>query len=797
MTAGFQDREGHLWFATDGGGVSRFDGHTWTTYTTQRGLASNEVEAILQDREGHLWFGTDDGGVSRFDGQTWTTYTTQHGLASNDVEVVLQDREGDLWFATDGSGVSRFDGQTWTTYTVKDGLSHNAVWAMIVDREGDLWLCTAGGVSRFDGHTWTTYTVKDGLPHNQVWAMEQDREGHLWFATYGGGVSRFDGHAWTTYTAKDGLADNDVRFIVQDREGNLWFGTGAGVSRFASRAPVPPPVFINAVVADQRYEELSDLAIPNSVSLVAFEFSAISFKTRPAAMQFKYRLEGHDDAWQFTHGRRIEYKGLPRGHYTFELQAIDQDLVHTASPATVALQVHMDYQWLGLWIVLGVAVGLIAVQTLRVFHRERSLRTLHSDLETSHEQLEHRVEERTGELQAVNQRLEAEIREREQIEEELRHSQKIEAIGQLAAGVAHNFNNVLQAINGNVELALLDAPPAAAEPGQPLDQVQDEIAQAAGIVQQLMRLGRPGGPSEHKPVDLRVGIDRVVGICRKTFDQNIEMVVELPETLPSVWGDGGKLEQVLLNLCLNARDALDATDRPSWYIRISVDTRHLSEAEVADRPGISAGPYGLMRIEDNGIGIDERTQERIFEPFFTTKEVDKGTGLGLSTVYAIVREHRGWIECDSEVGVGTTFTVWLPAIRPEGPGATLEVSASAPAPGTERILIIDDELSVRQPVAQYLSRCGYTAFEAEDGPAGLELLQQEPVELVLLDLSMPKMPGEQVLRQIRAQFPDMKVMIFSGHAKQDQLDGTHGVIRKPVKLADLSVRVRDALDTPT
>ncbi|HID11764.1 MAG TPA: hypothetical protein EYP17_10770, partial [Candidatus Latescibacteria bacterium] len=248
-----EDREGHLWFGFwvgsieigrgvpprfEPGGVSFYDGERWTTYTIADGLANNYVNTILEDREGHLWFGTKWGGVSRYDRERWTTYTTEDGLAHDWVLSILEDREGNLWFGTSEGGVSRYDGKRWTTYTTKDGLADNIVYAILEDREGNLWFGTHGGVSRYEEARWTTYATEDGLANNWVNAILEDRDGNLWVGTYGG-VSCYDG-TWTTYTTADGLASNVVKAILEDRRSNLWVGTvnlqfgteGGGVSRY-------------------------------------------------------------------------------------------------------------------------------------------------------------------------------------------------------------------------------------------------------------------------------------------------------------------------------------------------------------------------------------------------------------------------------------------------------------------------------------------------------------------------------------------------------------------------------------
>ena len=235
------DKQDNKWFATGdpiAGGVTKYDGSTWTTYRTANGLARDYVQAVAVDRQGNKWFGTPGGGVSMFDGTAWTTYTTANGLASNSVLAVAIDSLGNKWFGTDGSGVSMYDGTAWTTYSTDDGLANNHVNNMAVDGQGNKWFGfgTYGfGVQKFDGTAWATYTTANGLVSNDVFAIAVEGQGIVWFAT-SGGVSRFDGTTWSTYTTTNGLASNSVSAIAIDKQGNKWFGTniiGAGcVSKF-------------------------------------------------------------------------------------------------------------------------------------------------------------------------------------------------------------------------------------------------------------------------------------------------------------------------------------------------------------------------------------------------------------------------------------------------------------------------------------------------------------------------------------------------------------------------------------
>ena len=237
-----QDREGFLWFGTSDG-ISQYDGDKFVNFTIDDGLISNGVWAIHQDREGHLWFGT-KGGISQYDGDKFVNFTTDNGLASYFVQAIHQDREGVFWFGTDG-GISQYDGDKFVNFTTDDGLPNNSVQGIHQDREGLLWFGTRGGISRYDGDKFTNFTTDDGLISNDVWAIHQDREGFLWFGTWAGGVSRYDGDKFINFTTNKGFIASYVRTIHQDREGSLWFGSpGRGLSQYDSSG------FINFTTAD-------------------------------------------------------------------------------------------------------------------------------------------------------------------------------------------------------------------------------------------------------------------------------------------------------------------------------------------------------------------------------------------------------------------------------------------------------------------------------------------------------------------------------------------------------------------
>ena len=377
------------------------------------------------------------------------------------------------------------------------------------------------------------------------------------------------------------------------------------------------------------------------------------------------------------------------------------------------------------------------------------------------------------------------ITQRRELEGQLRQSQKMEAVGQLAAGIAHNFNNMLQAIMGSLSVALMKVE---GDLRSHLLDAEESSQRASEIVRQLMLFARHGRRGEFRPVDLQHALANTVDLCRRSFDRRIDVSLQVPETLPTVDGDSGQLQQVLLNVCLNARDALEGVVNRDPTIRI--------EAETLSVPGDDGQRKVEIRVTDNGIGIDPEVLDQVFEPFFSTKDIGRGTGLGLATVYAIVHHHKGSIECESELGNGTTFVIRLPVAEAgveDGPEA---VPDSTPS-GTETVLIVDDEAGIRNSLGRYLTKLGYRVLIAEDGRAGLELYKRSAggVDLVLLDLSMPRMSGQEVLQALRGLNPEVRVIVFTGYpVHEEEFETVPPVLLKPVEFAVVARRVRALLD---
>jgi len=388
------------------------------------------------------------------------------------------------------------------------------------------------------------------------------------------------------------------------------------------------------------------------------------------------------------------------------------------------------------------------------------------------------------------------ITESKRLEKELQQAQKMEAVGTLAGGIAHDFNNLLQGILGYSEIILLkkgeDHPDH-----RRLCEIQKLAQRASELTQQLLTFSRKV-ESILRPVDLNQEVRQVHKLLRRTIPRMINMELHLQKDLRAINADPAQMEQIMMNLGVNARDALPG----GGTLVFETENVILDEGDLKNRPQARAGNYVLLTISDTGQGMDRETREHIFEPFFTTKEVGKGTGLGLAMVYGIVKAHDGLIECYSEPGKGTTFKIFLPAAGEmknetrSAAGGNREIHG-----GSETVLLVDDEVILRELGREILTKYGYTVFLAPDGESALEIYRTRggDISLVILDLNMPGMGGRKCLENLLARDPEIRVVIASGYfvnwEKNEALEaGASGFIRKPYEIRQMLQVVRDVLD---
>ena len=378
---------------------------------------------------------------------------------------------------------------------------------------------------------------------------------------------------------------------------------------------------------------------------------------------------------------------------------------------------------------------------------------------------------------------------------QLQQAQKMEAIGTLAGGIAHDFNNLLQVIKGHTQILLIDKEENDSD-FHSLEAIRNAGSHAAALVRQLLLFSRRV-EAERRLVDINPEIGQAIKILARTIPKMVEIEFKPENQLWPINADPIQMEQILLNLGKNAADAMPEGGR----LLIETGNVILDDSEPLGNLDVKPGRYVLWSVSDTGAGMDETTRAKIFEPFFTTKELGKGTGLGLASVYGIVRSHDGYIDCHSEVGQGTTFKIYIPAIEQVGNKLECGPLEISPQGGKETILLVDDEASIRDFASKALRRFGYTALTASSGEEALEVFSRCPnkIDLVILDIGMPGMGGHRCFRELLERDPGLKIIIASGYPIAGQVKstvdaGAVGYMGKPYQLDDLLKKIRSVLD---
>jgi len=379
------------------------------------------------------------------------------------------------------------------------------------------------------------------------------------------------------------------------------------------------------------------------------------------------------------------------------------------------------------------------------------------------------------------------------LQDQFRQSQKMEAIGQLAGGVAHDFNNLLTVIKGYSQLSLMEL-----NEGNPLrgkvEEIQKAADQAASLTRQLLAFSRRQ-VMEMRVLDLNIIIKDLEKMLRRIIGEDVELITFLADDLGRVKTDPGQIEQVVMNLTINARDAMPNGGK------LTIETTKLDEEYARNHVATKPGQYVMLSVSDTGVGMTQEVKERAFEPFFTTKDKGKGTGLGLSTVYGIVKQSGGNIWVYSELGKGTTFKIYLPRVDEPLEKMVEKVVKEELPRGSETILIVEDNEDVRKLAMRVLEKQGYNVLEAPNGDDALHLPNErkESVHLILVDVVMPGISGRQFVEQFKKVCRDCKVLYMSGYT--DNTIVHHGVlekgmnyIQKPFTVEGLTRKVREVLD---
>jgi PAS domain S-box-containing protein len=386
------------------------------------------------------------------------------------------------------------------------------------------------------------------------------------------------------------------------------------------------------------------------------------------------------------------------------------------------------------------------------------------------------------------------ITDRERLVDQLRQSQKMQAVGELAGGVAHDFNNLLMVVKGHAQLLydrLADSPSMR----QSVEQVEKAADRAAALTRQLLAFSRKQ-VLQPRVLDMNEVVGGMIKMFSRVIGENIEMTFVPGSSLGRVKADPGQIEQVLLNLVVNARDAMPTGGR----LTIETTNAELDRSYASKHIHIEPGAYVMLTVTDTGCGMDAETKARIFEPFFTTKGPGKGTGLGLATVYGVVKQSGGYIWVYSEVDRGTTFKIYLPEVHEKAEAATPETEKKGTSRGTETVLFVEDERSVRELVGDYLRGVGYHVLDAEDGESALKAAAAHggEIHILITDVVMPHMSGPELAAKLAAVRPEMKVLFISGYTddtvfRHGVLEGGVAYLQKPFNLKSISQKIRHVL----
>ncbi len=387
------------------------------------------------------------------------------------------------------------------------------------------------------------------------------------------------------------------------------------------------------------------------------------------------------------------------------------------------------------------------------------------------------------------------ITDLKKMETQLNQAQKMESVGRLAGGVAHDFNNMLGVILGHTELALLridDKHKLCSD----LKEIQKAAKRSADITKQLLAFARKQTISP-KQLNLNDTVESMLNMLRRLIGEDIDLVWQPATLLWPVKMDASQIDQILANLCINAKDAIDGVGK----LTIETGRKSFDEEYCSEHPGFIPGDFVLLAVSDNGCGMDKDTLDNLFEPFFTTKAVGKGTGLGLATVYGIVKQNKGFINVYSEPGQGSTFKIYLPRIFTDEDTDKAVPEKKAAAGGTETILLVEDEPTILRMTRMMLERIGYSVLSAATPGEAIDLAKThaDEIHLLMTDVVMPEMNGRDLSRQITDLYPDIRLLFMSGYtanviAHQGVLDEGVAFIQKPFSMADMTEKVREVLD---
>jgi PAS domain S-box-containing protein len=852
----YEDRYNNLWFATERNGISRYNSaeDNFTNYSNnvndKNSISNNDVISFYQDKSGAFWIGTYGGGLNRFDyeNNTFNSYKEKDGLSNNVVYGILEDEEGHLWISTN-KGISRFNPQTekFKTYDVFDGLQSNEFnSAYCKISSGEMYFGGVNGLNSF-----FPAEIKDNryIPPVYITGMQVlNKEVNVLEALDGNIILSKD----ITYTQNVSIKYEynvisfefaALNYINSHKNSYSYMLEGFDKSwnnsdnrRFATYSNLPPGKYLFRVKGSNNDHVWNEKGAALAVEIIPAYWQTWWFMALIGIFIISVITGAHFYRIIVIRTKNKELRELNNKLYkeVEQRKQIEADLVVSKTRFSQLAQATFEAIFIldkrKIIEVNESAIEMFGFTRIEIIGKELSELIIPDDEEIKNKI---QVDNYSGYYSAkglknfgkvfyaevnskeinynnyllhvaavtdISDRVKAD-REKELLENQLRQVQKMDAIGSLAGGVAHDFNNLLTIISGFAEMAsikLNKKNPAYKDVSQVLSTAQ----KASQLTRQLLTFSRK---ETFKPIvlDVNILIANLEIMIKRLLPVDIRLEKKLDENLPMVFADPGQLEQILMNLIVNARDAIIEKVGSQQLRKIFISTEKVmfDDEYVSRNIGSRYGEHICIKIRDTGTGIPRYLIDKIYEPFFTTKPEGKGTGLGLSTVYGIVKQNDATIQVDTKLNAGTTFSIYWPSTEQQYEENGLETFHEIHKSDNEKILFVDDEEGVRDFAATTLKRSGYNVVLASNAHEALELIGKEKTrfELLISDLNMPDMNGHELTKKILKLVPDLKVLIISGYNDEFFSQGNlekadFNFLQKPFSMKTLLSKVREVLN---
>jgi len=806
ISALLYDSSATLWVGSWGGTLTKFDPRTGKSikhFKHDKSIshsitASERVKYILEDKDDNniLWIATIGGGLEKFDKttETFTHFNTETGslnnISFNNITSML-DENGHLWIATYGGGLDILDKKTGLfthfNHNPNDSKSLNSdtLYEIYRDSSGTLWIGGKGGLSRFNAQqqNFDNFTVANGFPSDIISSILEDDNGNLWLGTIDSGLIKLDikTENTTVYNEKNGLPSNTFYWTsrLKALDGQMWFGSAKGLISFhpnkISENTFIPPVLLTSMSRngtelklDSAAEKLPELNFAWQDNEFEFQFAALSF-SQSQRNTFAYKLEGWDKDWYFSGANPFgRYSGLAGGSYILRLKAANSSGLWNEEGTSIRINITPPF-WQQWWFYL-LAISLIILLVFGIYFYIKKL---------------------NGEIKAHKEADTALLA----IEKQIQRTQKMDALGKLTGGIAHDLNNLLGTILGYCDLLTMLS---IQSPKQ--EKYIGEIIHAgergAKLTKRLLSFSKKESDQATK-VDINLLLRARRDLLEKSLTVNIRLVFELANDLWPVWLDSSDLEDAIINMTINAMHAMKNIDNNAL---LNIKTKNISlNTYNAQLLGLKSGDYVVLKFTDTGCGISEQEIEKIFEPFYTTKG-EKGTGLGLSQVFGFIKRAKGAIDVNSTLNKGSEFILYFKRYKQQDiVDEPIVIDKQSQKIGNEIILIVDDEQPLRDIAEKILINQGYSVLTAENGEQALQVLNENKVELLFSDIIMPKMNGYQLATIVQKNYPYVSILLTSGFADLKHLETTdvnllNSILPKPYRAEELCKTVRLILD---